>query len=139
MPLLEHAVGGALGGHGQAVELARESHGKVGDVDHLLHFAVPFGADFAHFQADQVAQRLLVLAQGAAQVADEQAALRGGPLAPLLEAGLGLAHDLVVLGGGGLADAGDGLAGGGVGADEFVPGRGGEPIWAGAGAGVDRL
>ena len=37
------AVARPLAGHGQAVELAREADGEVGDVDHLQHFATAFG------------------------------------------------------------------------------------------------
>ena len=39
MPLLVHAMAGALAVHGEAVELAGEADGEIGDVDHLLHFA----------------------------------------------------------------------------------------------------
>ncbi len=82
MPLLVHAVRRALGLHRQAVQLARQTHGEVADIDHLLHLAVPFGADLAHLQRDQVAQRLLVFAQRIAQVADHLAALGGWHAAP---------------------------------------------------------
>ena len=63
MPLLVHAVAGALGMHGQAVQLARQADGEFADVDHLLHFAVALGLDLAHLQRDQRAERVLVRAQ----------------------------------------------------------------------------
>ena len=47
VPLLHHPVLRALGGDGQAVELAREADGEVADVDHLLHFAFALGEDLA--------------------------------------------------------------------------------------------
>jgi hypothetical protein len=53
VPLLEHAVAGALAVHGEAIELARQADGEVGDVDHLLHLALAFGQDLAHLAADQ--------------------------------------------------------------------------------------
>ena len=46
-----HAVAGALGGDGEAVELAREAAGEVADVDHLLHFAARLGDDLAGLDA----------------------------------------------------------------------------------------
>ena len=55
---------GPLGGHRQAVELARQADREVADVDHLLHLAAAFGADLAHLEAHQVAERLLA-ARGA--------------------------------------------------------------------------
>ncbi len=59
MPLLVHAMAGPLAVHGEAVELAREADGEIGDVDHLLHFAQALGQDLAHFERDQRAQILL--------------------------------------------------------------------------------
>ena len=85
MPLLHHAVPRPLGGDRQAVELAREADREVADVDHLLHLAVSFRADLAHLERDEVAERLLHLAQCLAEVAHELAALRRGRLAPAEE------------------------------------------------------
>ena len=51
MPLLVHAMAGPLAVHGEAVELAREADGEIGDVDHLLHFAQAFGAGSCPFRA----------------------------------------------------------------------------------------
>ena len=85
MPLLHHAVAGPLGRDGQAVELAREADREVADVDHLLHFAVAFGADLAHLERDEFAERLLELAQRVAEIAHDLAALGRRALAPGLE------------------------------------------------------
>ena len=60
MPGFHHAVAGALGGDGQAVELARQADGEIADVDHLLHFAEAFGRDLAGFDRDQPAELGLV-------------------------------------------------------------------------------
>ena len=85
MPLLVHAVLHPLGVHGAAVEHARLAHGEVGDVDHLLHFAVALRLDLAHLQGHQAAQGILVLAQLLAHQAHGFAALRGRHFAPELE------------------------------------------------------
>src|SRR5690606_30033942 len=103
VPLLVHAVAGALGMHGQAVELAREADREVGDVDHLLDLAVAFRLGLAHLQRDQRAERVLVPAQRVGAQADGLAAARGGGGAPGLEALLRALDDgLVVLAAGGL-------------------------------------
>ncbi|KAG1393877.1 hypothetical protein G6F59_014277 [Rhizopus arrhizus] len=51
--LLVHAVAGALGMHGVAVQHAALADGEIGDVDHLLHFAIAFRLALAHFQGNQ--------------------------------------------------------------------------------------
>ena len=61
---------GAFRVHAQAVQHARLPDGEVADVDHLLHFAVALGADLAHLERDQVAQRFLRFAQGVAEIAN---------------------------------------------------------------------
>ena len=96
MPLLHHPVPRPLRAHRQAVELTREAGREVADVDHLLHFAVPLGADLPHLERHEIAERLLHLAQRVAQVAHELAALRRGRHPPRLEGGDGVADHLVV-------------------------------------------
>ena len=85
MPGLHHAVVGALGGDGEAVELAREADREVADVDHLLHFAEAFGDDLAGLERDEAAEIVLGGAQLLAEQADELAAPGRGDLAPGLE------------------------------------------------------
>ena len=58
MPLLIHPVLRALRMHGEAVEHARLADGEVGDVDHLLHFAEPFGQDLAVLERNERAEIL---------------------------------------------------------------------------------
>ncbi len=99
VPGFHHAVAGALGGDGQAVQLARQAHGEIADVDHFLNFAFAFGDDLAGFQADQAAQFALVLAQRFAKQAQQLAAARSRHIAPR-QAGLARAGD----GGMGLGD-----------------------------------
>ena len=53
MPLLVHAVAGTLGVHGVAIQHARLADGEIGDVDHLLHFAIALGLALAHLQRNQ--------------------------------------------------------------------------------------
>src|SRR5690606_18763500 len=110
VPLLVHAVAGALGMHGQAVELARQADGEVADVDHLLDLAVALGLGLAHLQRDQRTQRILVLAQGVGAQAHGLATLRGRGGAPDLEGGLGALDDLLVVLRRGGADAREHLA-----------------------------
>ena len=43
-----------------AVEHARLADREVGDVDHLLHFAVALGLDLAHLERHQAAEVVLV-------------------------------------------------------------------------------
>ena len=84
MPLLVHPVRGALGVHRLAVEHPRLADGEVGDVDHLLHFAVAFGLDLAVLERDERAERVLVLAQQVAEAAHHLAAPRRGHVAPCM-------------------------------------------------------
>jgi len=106
MPLLVHAMLRALRVHRQAVELTGETDGEVEDVDHLLHFAMSFGPDLPHLEADQVAQRLLDLPQQVAEISQELAPPRGRGGAPIEEAlASGRQHPVIGLGGR-LADAG---------------------------------
>ena len=82
VPGLHHAVAGALGGDGQAVELARQADGEVADVDHLLHFAQAFAGDLAGLDRHQPAQRRLVRAQLLAEQPHQFAAARRRHRAP---------------------------------------------------------
>ena len=92
VPSLHHAVAGALGGHGQAVELARQAEGEIADVDHLLDFAQALLEDLAGLEGDQAPERILVRAQLLAEQAHQLAAPRGGHAAPLEEGALRRAH-----------------------------------------------
>ena len=99
MPLLVHAMAGALAVHGEAVELAREADGEIGDVDHLLHLAEALGQDLAHFERDQRAQVLLVRAQLVADLAHDVAAFRApGIMRHSRKASAALRHDGFVIG-----------------------------------------
>ena len=92
VPGLEHAMAGALGGDRTAEELAREPHGEVADVDHLLHLAEALLGDLAGLERDELAERLLLASQLLAEQADELAAPRCGHVAPRLE-GFGGSRD----------------------------------------------
>ena len=97
VPLLEHAVVGTLGVHGEPVELPREAGREVADVDHLLHFALALGEDLAHLERHQVAQLRLVPAQPLADLAHDLPTLGGRYRAPLEEGLVGALDDAVVL------------------------------------------
>ena len=85
MPLLHHTVIRPFTGDGEAVELARQTHREIADVDHLLHFATAFRDDLACFDGDQTTQRVLGGAQILAEQANQFAALRWRDLAPFPE------------------------------------------------------
>ena len=85
VPLLHHPVAGALGGDGEAVQLAGQADGEVADVDHLLHLAEALGADLAGLDGDQGAEVVLVFAQQLAELADELAAHGGRDRPPVLK------------------------------------------------------
>ena len=68
MPLLHHAVGRPFRRQRQTVQLTGQAGREVTDIDHLLHFAVAFGAYFAHLEADQITERLLLLAERVAEI-----------------------------------------------------------------------
>ena len=78
MPGFHHAVVGALGGDGQAVELARQADGEIADVDHLLHFAEALGRDLAGFERHEAAEIVL----GGAQLLADQTHELAAPRAP---------------------------------------------------------
>ena len=135
VPLLVHAMSGALAVHGEAVELAREADGEIGDVDHLLHFAQAFGQDLAHLERNERAQILLMSAQFIADLAHDVAAFGGGHHAPF-EKGLGGArHDGFVIRDARHANARQGFAGGGTEGNQLAARGFGDPISV-AGAGI---
>ena len=138
MPLLVHAVAGALAVHGEAVELAGEADGEIGDVDHLLHFALAFGQDFAHFEADEGAEVVFVGAEFVGDLAHDFAAFGCGRHAPFEEGFLGARDDVLVVVEAGHANAGERLVVGGIDGDQFGAGGIRNPI-APAGAGIQRL
>ena len=111
MPLLVHAVARPLAVHGEAVELAGKAGGEIGDIDHLLHFALAFGQDFAHLERNQRAEILLVLAQFQTDLADDFAPPGSRHHAPI-EEGLGRArYNALVIGRPGQTDFSEGFAG----------------------------
>jgi len=83
VPLFVHTMQRALGMHRPAVEHARLTHRKIGDVDHFLHFTERLGQDLAVLERDHHRQLLLVRAQFLGNVAHELAACRRGYLRPV--------------------------------------------------------
>ncbi len=94
----------ALGSDGQPVKLAREADGKIADVDHLLHFALPFGDDFAGFKRNEHAQILFGVTQGVAKLANDFAAFGRWDRLPFFERGSGTRGGAFVLFSRGCAD-----------------------------------
>jgi hypothetical protein len=104
---------GPLGGDGQAEQLARQAHGVVADVDHLLDLAQAFGGDLAGLQRHQAAKIGLGGAKLLAQEPDQFAPPRRGDSAPSQVGRMRLIDRLDRLGGGRLAHPRDLLAGDG--------------------------
>ena len=113
VPGLHHPVLGALGGDGEAVELAGEADGEVADVDHLLDLAEPLGGDLAGLEGDEAAEIVLGGAQFLAEEAHELAAPRRGDFPPRLEGLMGRGDGLAGLLRRGLAQGRQNLAGDG--------------------------
>ncbi len=111
MPGLHHPVLRPLGGDGEAEQLARQAHGVVADVDHLLDLAQALRADLAGLQGHQPSELGLVRAQLLAEQPHELSAPRGRDLAPgeecLVRPSDCRAHPLRAR----VAQAADGLAG----------------------------
>src|SRR6266702_2816739 len=107
MPRLHHPVLATLGCDGQAIELTRQAHREVADVDHLLDFAESLRRDLADFDRNELAEGLLVGSQFFAKKPDEFAALGGRNQTPFEEGGMSLVDrslrllcaDLVHMGG----------------------------------------
>ena len=138
MPLLIHAMARPLAVHGQAIQLARETHGKVGHVDHLLHFALAFGADLAHLHGDQRAEVGFRAAQLIGHLAHDLAAFGRGNHAPFAEGLGGVRGYLLIVVAPRHAHARDDGAIRRVYGGQFAAGGLGNPI-AVARAGIDRL
>jgi hypothetical protein len=82
MPRLHHAMVGALGGDGQAVQLARQTDRVIADVDHLLDFAERLARDLARLGGHDLRELALRAAQRFAELAHQQAAARRGHAPP---------------------------------------------------------
>ena len=91
VPGFHHAVTRALGGDGQPMQLPRETHGEVADVDHLLHLALALRGALAHLEGDQLSEQGFVGAQLLADQAHQFATAWRRDLTPGQECLAGLA------------------------------------------------
>ena len=107
MPLLEHPVVGSLRRHRVAVELTGETDREVTDIDHLLDLTLALGDDLAHFEAHQLAELTLVLAQLVSDLPHDLAAARSRYLPPLEKRPVGPLRNLLVFFLRDLPDVGD--------------------------------
>ena len=98
-------MGGPLGVHLAAVQLARQADREVADVDDFLDLAAGLAQDLAVFEADEPRQVFFARPERLTEPADDLAATRRGYLAPRTECLLGGADSLVVLGLAGRTDA----------------------------------
>ena len=116
VPLLHHAVVGALGGDGDAADGAGEAGSEDADVDHLLDLAAAFGEDLAGLDGDEATEGVEVGAEFFAEQADELSAAGHGDGAPAEEGLVGAGDGGCGVGGGG--DVGEEFTGdGGVGGE----------------------
>src|SRR5215472_923571 len=97
MPLFRHAMPRALARHSEPIELARKAGCEVGDVDHLLHFALSFGNYLSHFECHERTEIGFCLSQRIPDLAHNFAALRGRKHPPALEDLLRLRDHAIVL------------------------------------------
>src|SRR5438552_12221800 len=97
MPLFQHPMLWPFRSDGKPVQLAREAHRKIANIDHLLHLAFAFGNDFASFKSHEPAEVWLGLTQSVADLAHQLAAPGRGDLLPFLECGLRLLNRAFVL------------------------------------------
>src|SRR5699024_10409681 len=97
MPLLVHAVLGALRGHGFTVKHARLADGKITDIDHLLHFSQTFLVDLPHFVSHQPSQILFMVPTFQTYLPDNLPALGGRNHTPFTKSLLSFVDNLVVL------------------------------------------
>ncbi len=94
MPLLRHSVVLPFRRDRQTVELARQAHREIADVDHLLDLAEALRHDLADLQRHEAAERLLAGPQFLAEQPHEFATPRRRHLTPGQEGRLGTADGL---------------------------------------------
>lgn len=82
VPGLAHVVAGTLGCDGKTVQLAREAHREVADIDHFLDFAEAFLGDLARLPGHQFAEFGLVPTQFLAEQPHQFTTARRRHLAP---------------------------------------------------------
>jgi hypothetical protein len=71
--------------HGQSIQLSGQSHRKITDVDHFLHFAERFLRDLAGLERDEFPQIFFSLTEFVADAPDELSAPGRGYETPLHE------------------------------------------------------
>ena len=107
MILLIHPVERALGMHGEPIKLPRQADRKITDVYHFLDFAPTLMDDLAHFQCDELAERILLCTERVTEITNEQPAFWRGDHPPLFERLGCQRHHIVIILGGRLRDLGD--------------------------------
>ena len=85
MPLFHQPMPGALAGDGQPVQLPAQAHGKLANVDQLLHLAPRLGGDLPHLVRDQQGQGLVEFPHQIGEAADQFPAAGSGDHAPRLK------------------------------------------------------
>src|ERR1043166_1549791 len=83
MPLLVHPMVGTLGVNGEAVELPRQTDREISDVDALLNFAIALRLDFAAFERDERAERVLFIPKRIADEPNDFATMWGRQFSPV--------------------------------------------------------
>jgi hypothetical protein len=112
VPLFVHPVLNALRMHGQAVQHAGLTDRKIGDIDHLLDFAIAFRFDLPVLERNQAAQRVFVEPQLFRHQSYGLAAFRRRHLAPLSGGVDRSGHHMFIVVVGSAANLREALAGG---------------------------
>src|SRR4051794_41057049 len=112
MPLLDEPVLGTLAGDRQAVELARDAHGEVAHVDHLLDFSFSLGEDLPRLESHEPSQVLLSLTQRLSDLPDDLSTPWRWDVPPRLEREASPFDDAIEVIGGAAGHACDRLTGG---------------------------
>ena len=79
----------------EPVKLAGKTNSEVADVNHLLHFAESFGADFSDFDLNKIGESIFMLAQLNAKMTNDFTAHRCWDTSPGLENFAGDSHCLI--------------------------------------------
>ena len=96
MPLLDEAVHWTLALDVESVKLTRETHREIGDVDHLLNFALTLRKNFSDLKCHQLSERFFLIAKQITELADDLTTLWSRNHAPLVVCSHGLIDDRIV-------------------------------------------
>src|SRR3954471_12065375 len=109
MPLFHEPVFCPLGLDCESVKLTGKANGEIADIDHLLHFALAFGKNFAGLDGHEPAELLFELAQGITETANRFSANGCWHRPPFQECVVGALNRAIVISSACKADFCDGF------------------------------